>query len=74
MPSIIVFHPDTGEIIGRISVSDPAQLANYPNHIELDAEDFQSKPELWAEVHPQRRELHPKHGHADPTTKRRQRP
>lgn len=70
MRQIIVYAPD-GSIVGRVQMSDPTQANNYPMAVDVDAEDFNSEPERWAEVDIQKKTLHPKPGKVDPTSRGR---
>lgn len=66
-----ITHDPAGNITGRFSASDPKQIQNYPNAIEIDNEDYHAKPELWAKIDVQKKTLHPQIGKSDPTQKQR---
>lgn len=67
----IVVYDHSGKIIGVVVMTDGKQADNYPNRIDIDDEDFSSKPHLWAEVDVEKKSLHPKPGESDPTGKGR---
>lgn len=50
MKRAILYNPTTGQILGKLSVSDPAQLVNYHDHIEVDEIEFISNIEAEKEV------------------------
>lgn len=55
----LIYDPVTGEITGRISASDPAQLENYPSRIEVDVEKYSARPEIFTKVRLDTKELEP---------------
>lgn len=73
MSHYIVFDSSTAAVIATIITSGPDQLAILDTScsIEVDAEDYDSHPEQWAEVDKNACTLRPKPGKTDPTSKRR---
>lgn len=72
MKLFIVYDP-TGNIIGRYMTTDNAQADKYAYGVDIDNEDYTSKPEQWAEVDIITKKLRPKFGAIDPTNKGRRR-
>ena len=75
MAKYVIYDPATGAIEARVTTSDPAtQLGAFSPHIlEVDAADYDSAPEAWAEIDVVKRQLRPQIGKQDPTSKKRPR-
>lgn len=68
----VVYNPITGEIEAAVLIGGPEQRRMFSEYLlELDDEDFESGPYLWAEIDVQRKTIHPKAGKIDPTSKQR---
>lgn len=52
MRHVILYDPITGDITGRVSASDPAQLENYPNRVDITSEEFEESPEFFERINP----------------------
>ena len=65
----ITYNQETGEITGRLIVTDTAAMVLYPNTLSVPREDYNSAPETWAEVDLGTKKLRAKPGHADPRKK-----
>ena len=68
---LFVIHDSAGNIVGRYMVTDDLQADTYRNRVDIDNEDYASRPEQWAEINIGTKEIRPKPGEVDPTSKGR---
>lgn len=73
MSHYVIFDSGTAVVVATIITSGPDQLPIIDTScsIEVDAEDYESRPEQWAEVDKNTYELRPRPGKTDPTSKKR---
>ena len=54
--NILLYDPVTGEIIYRVSFSDPSQISNYSNFLKVGDDitetEFDAQPEIFKKVNP----------------------
>lgn len=70
MAMYLIFDPTTGTVSARATVSDDSAYRSRPDAMRIDLADYDSSPELWAEVDKATKKLRARAGHQDPRKNR----